>query len=52
MSNPFQVVRTGRVLVIGVGDSSTGVTEDLFDVKNGEPDLAQLRAILGVGSRP
>jgi hypothetical protein len=46
------VVRTGREFVIGVADNSTGVTEDLFDVENAEPDLAELRAIIGTGSRP
>jgi hypothetical protein len=46
------VARTGREFVIGIGDSSTGVTDDLFYVENGEPDLAELRAVVGVGSRP
>lgn len=46
------VARTGRKFVIGIGDSSTGVTEDLFDVESGEPDLAKLRTIIGVGLRP
>src|SRR5262245_39718170 len=45
------VARTGREFVIGIGDNSTGISEDLFWVENGEPDLAQLRAIVGVGSR-
>jgi hypothetical protein len=45
------VARTGREFVIGIGDNGTGVTEDLFYIENGEPDLARLRAIVGVGSR-
>ena len=44
------VSRSGREFVIGISDSSTGVTEDLFHVENDEPDLARLRAIIGVRS--
>jgi hypothetical protein len=45
------VARTGRGFIIGIGDNRTGITEDLFDVENAEPDLAQLRAIIGGGSQ-
>lgn len=46
------VARTGREFVIGIRDGSTGVAEDLFNVENDEPDLAELRAVIGVGPRP
>ena len=42
------VARTGRQFVIGIGDGGTGLTEDLFFVEDGEPDLAELRAVVGV----
>jgi hypothetical protein len=43
------VVGSGRQFVIGISNSNTGVSEDLFDVENSDPDLAELRAIIGVG---
>ena len=39
----------GRDFVIGIGNTETGITDDLFDVSTGSPDLARLRAIIGVG---
>jgi hypothetical protein len=43
--------RTEREFVIGISDSTTGATEDLFDVEDDNPDLAQLRAVIAVRSR-
>jgi hypothetical protein len=40
---------TGRDFVIGIHDNEAGVSEDLFNVNSATPDLAQLRAIIGVG---
>jgi hypothetical protein len=39
---------TGRNFVIGVGDNTSGVTEDLFHIESGNPDLQRLREIIGV----
>ena len=39
----------GRDFVIGIGNAETGITDDLFYVSTGSPDLARLRAIIGVG---
>ena len=39
----------GRDFIIGIADSQTRITEDLFDVSTHSPDLVQLRAIIGVG---
>jgi hypothetical protein len=38
----------GRDFVIGIADTATGITDDLFDVSTDSPDLAKLRAIIGV----
>jgi len=38
----------GRSFVIGIADTETGITEDLFDVSTDSPDLGRLRAIIGV----
>lgn len=42
---------TGRDFVIGIGDTTTGVADDLFFVNssNPDPDLFKLRQIIGVG---
>ncbi len=40
---------TGRSFAIGISDSRQGISEDLFYVDSHEPDLAELRAIIGVG---
>lgn len=39
---------TGRKFVIGIGDNERGITEDLFSIESGQPDLARLRRIIGV----
>lgn len=39
---------TGREFVIGIADTETGITDDLFTVSSDTPDLQQLRAIVGV----
>jgi len=38
----------GRDFVIGIADTKTGITEDLFDVDSDTPDLALLRQVIGV----
>ncbi len=38
-----------RSFVIGIADAQDRITEDLFDVSTDTPDLATLRAIIGVG---
>ena len=40
---------TGRAFVIGVQDNEAGFNEDLFTIDSPTPDLARLRAIIGVG---
>jgi hypothetical protein len=40
----------GRSFVIGIADSHTGLTEDLFHISTDAPDLGTLRAIIGVGN--
>ena len=40
---------TGRDFIIGIGDTSTGISEDLFFVDSASSDLAKLRQIIGVG---
>jgi len=42
----------GRSFIIGVADTETGITEDLFDVSTDSPDLGKLRAIIGVRDIP
>lgn len=42
-------VDTGRDFIIGIGDTTTGVSDDLFFVQSASPDLAKLRQIIGVG---
>jgi hypothetical protein len=42
-------LRTGREFVIGIGDNETGISEDLFHVRNGDADLDELRAVTGRG---
>ena len=39
---------SGRIFIIGIADTETGITEDLFDVSTDSPDLDKLRAIIGV----
>jgi hypothetical protein len=39
----------GRGFIIGIADSQTRITEDLFYVSTDSPDLGKLRAIIGVG---
>lgn len=38
----------GRDFVLGIGDNQTGFSEDLFFINSDEPDLRQLRAMIGV----
>ena len=38
-----------RDFVIGMVDTQTGITDDLFDVSTDSPNLASLRALIGVG---
>ncbi len=38
---------TGREFVIGAVNSTTGISEDLFYVLNGDPDLELLRRVIG-----
>jgi len=38
----------GRDFIIGIADTETGITEDLFTVSTDSPDLGRLRAIIGV----
>ncbi len=38
----------GRSFVVGIADTTTGVTEDLFEVSTDSPDLGKLRAMIGV----
>jgi len=40
--------RIGRGFVIGIGDESRGIAEDLYDIGEGGLDLEQLRRIIGV----
>ena len=42
-------VDTGRDFIIGIGDTSTGISDDLFFVQSANPDLGKLRQIIGVG---
>jgi hypothetical protein len=42
----------GRDFIIGIADTETGITEDLYDVSTDSPDLGRLRAIIGVGDVP
>jgi hypothetical protein len=39
----------GRGFIIGIADTETGITEDLFHVSTDSLDLDNLRAIIGVG---
>jgi hypothetical protein len=39
----------GRDFIMGIADTETGITEDLFRVSTDSPDLGKLRAIIGVG---
>ena len=41
-------VCTGREFVIGVGDNDTGISDDLFYVEDGAPNLDELRAVIGI----
>ncbi len=38
-----------RTFIIGIADTQTGITDDLFDVSSDVPDLGRLRAIVRVG---
>ena len=42
-------VDTGRDFIVGTGDTTTGIAEDLFFVQSASPDLSKLRQIIGVG---
>ena len=37
-----------RTFIIGIADTNTGITQDLFDTSTPSPDLSQLKAIIGV----
>ncbi len=39
----------GKAFVIGIGDNNTGITEDLFYVDTNEPNLDELKEIIGIG---
>jgi len=39
---------SGRDFIIGIADTETGITDDLFTVSTDSPDLGRLRAIIGV----
>ena len=39
---------TGRDFILGVHDSKSGITEDLFSIDGPTPDLEEFRTILGV----
>jgi hypothetical protein len=39
---------SGRDFIIGIADTETGITDDLFPVSTDSPDLGRLRAIIGV----
>lgn len=39
---------TGREFVVGIGDTATGIAEDVIFIDSSTPDLASLRRILGV----
>ncbi len=43
---------SGREFVIGISDTTTGISEDLFTVTSGPLDIEQLRSIIGVGPPP
>lgn len=40
-------VRTGREFVIGIADTEHGYAEDLFTVHSADPDVDQLKQIIG-----
>jgi hypothetical protein len=40
---------TGRNFIVGIADNEDGFVEDLFSVKCDNPDLQELRQIIGVG---
>ncbi len=39
---------SGRDFIIGIVDTVTDITEDLFDISTESPELIELRAIIGV----
>ena len=41
---------TGRGFVLGIGDSVSGISQDLFRIDSATVDLGQLRRVIGVGS--
>jgi hypothetical protein len=43
------VDKTQLTFVIGIHDSTTGVSQDLHFIQSKDPDLKRLRAIIGVG---
>ena len=45
------VASSGRTFVVGIGDNNAGVSEDLVDIEDSDPDLAKLRALIGLGSQ-
>jgi len=40
---------SGRNFVIGISDTKTGITDDLFAISTHLPDLDKLRSIIGIG---
>jgi hypothetical protein len=38
----------GRDFVIGIADTETSITDDLFTVSTDSPDLGRLRSVIGV----
>jgi hypothetical protein len=38
----------GRDFIIGIADTETGISDDLFTVSTDSPDMGRLRAIMGV----
>ncbi len=44
------VDKTQLTFVIGIYDSSSGVSQDLHFIQSNDPDLKRLRAIIGVGA--
>ena len=39
---------SGRDFIIGIADTESGITDDLFTVSTDSPDLGRLRAVIGV----
>jgi hypothetical protein len=43
---------SGRDFIIGITDNDRKISEDLFTIDSGTPDLAMLRRLIGVGDDP